>query len=104
MHRTTRNPSATFDEASSSSAPPVTPTKKRKKVTKTDDAGSPSTPKPKKQKKEPVEKRLKRERKAPTADIRSRIDRAMVQRMYLIDQKEVSPVDREYRVLGSTGN
>lgn len=53
------------------------------------------------------EKRAARTRKRPTKDIRNRIERALFQRLYLLDQYDISaPGDlgRSFSVLGSTGN
>ena len=56
----------------------------------------------------PKEKRAKRHKSRPTADVLSRIYRALSQRMYLIDQKDISSdadgLGREFTVLGTTGN
>ncbi|KAJ3033859.1 hypothetical protein HDV00_005708, partial [Rhizophlyctis rosea] len=57
-----------------------------------------------KRKKDVGEKRLRRERKFASADVRVRIERALTQRMFLIDRKVVSGLQQEFRVLGSTGN
>ncbi|KAI9142021.1 hypothetical protein BKA69DRAFT_1156886 [Paraphysoderma sedebokerense] len=51
-----------------------------------------------------IEKRATRYRKSATKDIIQRIDRAVSQRMYLVDRKEVSSHEHEFAVLGSTGN
>lgn len=56
----------------------------------------------------PEEKRAKKFRSAPTEDVRARIGRAYSQRMYLIDEEDISSgpgnVGRKYAVLGSIGN
>ena len=54
------------------------------------------------------EKRVARLRSAPTADIAVRIERALSQRLYLIEQSDISSeeegLQRRFAVLGSTGN
>lgn len=53
------------------------------------------------------EKRARPFRKHATADIAARIGRAITQRLYLINQTDVSTpgnLERKYAVLGSTGN
>uniref|UniRef100_A0A6A7G4F2 Mitogen-activated protein kinase kinase kinase 1 n=1 Tax=Hirondellea gigas TaxID=1518452 RepID=A0A6A7G4F2_9CRUS len=84
--------------SSSSSAKPKrkAPTKKAKPVK------APKAPKVVKEKVE-VEKRLMRYR-SRTQKIRERISRALNQRLYLIRQESVNPLQRTYAVLGSTGN
>lgn len=56
----------------------------------------------------PKEKRLKRFKNSPSSDVIGRMARALSQRMYLIEQEDVSqPVSgsaRKFAVLGSTGN
>ncbi|CAG8552666.1 14211_t:CDS:10 [Cetraspora pellucida] len=60
----------------------------------------------KKKKKSPnnVEKRLARVRTICSRKIKDRINRATSQRMYLIDRKDLSPIKKEFAILGSTGN
>eukprot|EP01035_Chromulina_nebulosa_P033530 gene33530-44898_t len=50
------------------------------------------------------EKRLRRFRASVPAGTKDRIKRALSQRMFLIDSKINSEVERSYKVLGSTGN
>jgi hypothetical protein len=50
------------------------------------------------------EKRLRRYRASVPAGTKDRIKRALSQRMFLIDSKINSEVERSYKVLGSTGN
>eukprot|EP01083_Nonionella_stella_P186688 684212_1 len=50
-----------------------------------------------------MEKRSKRKR-GFTSAIRDRIFRAGSQRMYMIEEEKVGPMERHYAVLGSTGN
>ena len=56
----------------------------------------------------PKEKRAAVFRSQPNADVRARIGRALEQRLYLVDQRDVTSMTsglcREYVVLGSTGN
>ena len=57
---------------------------------------------------EPKEKRAAVFRSHPNADVRARIARALEQRLYLVEQRDMSAstsgLCREYVVLGSTGN
>jgi hypothetical protein len=56
----------------------------------------------------PKEKRLRKFKKHPGTDVLERIYRALSQRLYLIDQEDVSSsgggLGRKFAVLGSTGN
>ena len=69
-----------------------------------------SFPKPKPKPKEKPEKRLKRFRSQPTTKIRERIDRALHQRLFLIESSAPSTCSQHsgpsvtFSVLGSTGN
>lgn len=51
-----------------------------------------------------TEKRLKKYVSSCSASVSSRMDRALSQRLYLLDQKQVSETERTFSVLGSTGN
>lgn len=53
---------------------------------------------------DPKEKRLAPFCSSLTAAIRVRITRALSQRLFLINQKEIAPLHREFTVLGATGN
>jgi hypothetical protein len=58
---------------------------------------------------EPVqEKRVKPKKKRASSDVLDRIKRAITQRLYLVNQEDVSCIEtgfgRKYAVLGSTGN
>lgn len=61
----------------------------------------------KKEKTPQVEKRLARTRSSMNLDTMARVDRALTQRLYLLDQVDISRpgrLGRKYDVLGSTGN
>ncbi len=87
------------DEESALTNQTTAPTSKRRKRTKTlsTEAHVPSVT---------VEKRLHCYRRKPTAAIRTRIQRALNQRLYLlaISSTPAEPTHREYRVFGQTGN
>nr|CAG8536198.1 4169_t:CDS:2 [Entrophospora candida] len=54
--------------------------------------------------KEPEEKRLAKFRPSCSMKVKERIERAMSQRMFLVDRSEVNELHHEFVVLGSVGN
>mmetsp|Transcript_39802 Transcript_39802/g.65162 ORF Transcript_39802/g.65162 Transcript_39802/m.65162 type:complete len:479 (+) Transcript_39802:186-1622(+) len=91
---TSDSESSEHEAAASTSSPP--PRKKRKQASTPNKAS-------KKMKKAAAEKRRARKR-ASSQKTRERISRARRQRLFMIDAKIVSEIEREYAVLGSTGN
>ncbi|KAJ1991905.1 hypothetical protein H4R33_001177 [Dimargaris cristalligena] len=50
-----------------------------------------------------VEKRQKKYVSAPPLKMKERIDRAMAQRIYMIDRKQLSDLEHQFVIMGSTG-
>eukprot|EP00123_Amoebidium_parasiticum_P010741 comp20288_c0_seq1/m.25458 comp20288_c0_seq1/g.25458 ORF comp20288_c0_seq1/g.25458 comp20288_c0_seq1/m.25458 type:complete len:323 (-) comp20288_c0_seq1:266-1234(-) len=69
-----------------------------------DGAGSATTKKSGKKVKEVEEKRLARWRTSANENVRQRIERAVTQRMYMVDRTRKSDTHESFAVLGSTGN